>query len=224
VGKPRIPPGSFLTGHEGNAIMGPARVRIVRRAKVGRSVLMFGMRGWAMILAAVLAVGLRGAQVQPLQAGQPAQGGPSVQGPSAGNVPTCRDNGAFVRCLVLQTGPNQDQDELWECASGHIKFNMDDSGRQQVAFDGTCAIEVHHAGDPAWVWAGGYSDHDQVCPAGELSRTASGEEWEIGPDCVEAPGASLDDLGPPASWDSAPIVWSSDALPAPAACGWTQSC
>jgi hypothetical protein len=176
---------------------------------------MFATRGSPVLLAAVLLVGFGISRVQPAQAGQTGNAGT--------NPYNCTDSGVFIRCLILRTGPNQDWDELWECASGHLQFSQDDTAQQQVSFDGTCAIEVHHGTDPAWVWAGGYADHDQVCPAGQLFRSASGAEWEIGPDCVEAASASLDDLAPPDTWDTGPIAWS-DGVPAPAACGWTQSC
>jgi hypothetical protein len=179
---------------------------------------MFQKRVWAILLAAVLAVGLGLTRTQPLQAGQSSQAGQMPSYPT-----NCTDNGIFIRCLLQQTGPNQDLDELWECTSGHLQLGQDANGQQQVTFDGTCAVEVHHGADPAWVWAGGYADHVQVCPAGQLWRTDSGEEWEVGPDCVLAPTPSLDVLASPNTWSTDPVAWS-DAVLAPAACGWTQSC
>jgi len=166
-----------------------------------------------MLLAAVLAVGPGIARAQ------------ETQGPAQGEYPhQCADDGIFTRCVLQQTGPNQDQDELWECASGALHFDQDSQGQEDVSLDGTCAIEVHQPGEPAWVWAGGFADHVLVCPAGELWRTNSGQQWETGPDCVEAPAPSLDALAPPDTWDTTdPIAWQ-DAQSAPASCGWTLSC
>src|SRR5581483_1902487 len=104
-----------------------------------------------------------------------------------------------------------------------LHFDQDAQGQEDVSLDGTCAIEVHNPGDPAWVWAGGFTDHVLVCPAGELWRTDSGQQWETGPDCVQAAAPSLAALAPPDTWDTNPIAWQ-DAQSAPAACGWTLSC
>jgi hypothetical protein len=179
---------------------------------------MLSIRGWLVLLAGVLVVGLGLTRVQPLEAGQ------STQGPAQGNNQSnCTDNGIFIRCLLQQAGPNQDVDELWECASGHLQIGEDANGQQQLTFDGTCAVEVHDGVNPAWVWAGGYVDHVQVCPAGQLWRSDTGEDWEIGPDCVLAPSPGFNALASPDTWSTDPVAWS-DAVSAPAACGWTFSC
>jgi hypothetical protein len=173
---------------------------------------MFSMRGWAVLLAAVLSLGPAMARAQ------------TTQGPAQGAYPhQCADDGIFTRCVLQQAGPNQDETELWECASGELHFDQDAAGQEDVGFDGSCAIEVHRPGYPAWVWAGGYADHVQVCPVGQLWRGESGQQWELGPDCVQAPAPSLDMLAPPNTWDTDPIAWQ-DAVPAPAPCGWTLSC
>lgn len=148
----------------------------------------------------------------------------ATQGPAQGDYPhRCVDDGILMRCLLHQTGPNQDQDELWECATGELRFDQDAQGQEEVSLDGTCAIEVHRPGDPAWVWAGGFADHVQVCPAGELRRGDSGRQWELGPDCVQAAAPSLGALSPPDTWNTGAVAWQ-DAVPAPEPCGWTLSC
>jgi hypothetical protein len=176
-----------------------------------------GMRGAALLLAAVLSLGpalARGQSTQQSPAQGPTQGSSSYQ---------CTDNDIFIRCLLQPAGSGQDQGQLWECASGHLAFDQDAQGQEQATFDGTCAIEVHQSGDPAWVWSGGFADHVLVCPAGELWRTGTGQQWETGPDCVEAPAPSLADLPPSDTWATAPIAWQ-DAQSAPAPCGWTLGC
>jgi hypothetical protein len=165
-----------------------------------------------MLLAVVLALGpaLAGAQ--------------AAQGLAQGEYPyQCADDGIFTRCVLQQTGPNQNQDELWECASGGLHFDQDAAGQEHVSFDGTCAVEVHDPGAPAWVWVGGFADHVLECPAGELERTESGQQWETGPDCVQAVAPSLAALPPTDTWITQAVGWQ-DAVPAPEPCGWTLSC
>jgi hypothetical protein len=176
-----------------------------------------GMRGAALLLAAVLSFGptlARGQSTQQSPAQGPTQGSSSYQ---------CTDNGIFIRCLLQPAGGGQDQVQLWECASGHLAFDQDALGHEEATFDGTCAIEVHQSGDPAWVWSGGFADHVLVCPSGELWRTDSGQQWETGPDCVQASSPELTDLAPPGTWSADPVAWQ-DAVSAPAQCGWTLSC
>src|SRR5437764_4441299 len=107
-------------------------------------VMILGARGLGILLAAVLSLGPGTAWAQAAQGDRPRR---------------CVDDGIFIRCLLLQTGPDQDQDELWECASGQLRFEHDAQGQEYISLDGTCAIEVHRPGDPAWVWAGGYAEH-----------------------------------------------------------------